>query len=132
MKYYNRDRGSTVMGTTGSVLIDGTGYEVYDLKGNKTGEASLGQALPSSDLVGHEAMTDAHFANLIAAIRTGEKLNAPVSIGNVSVTILQLSNIAWEVNRELHLNPTDGKIQNDPEAMKMWGREYEKGWAPHL
>jgi len=77
-------------------------------------------------------MTDAHFANFIAAIRTGEKLNAPVSIGNVSVTILQLSNIAWEVNRELRINPTDGKILNDPEAMKMWGREYEKGWAPHL
>ena len=20
----------------------------------------------------------------------------------------------------------------DPEAMKKWGREYEKGWAPHI
>ncbi|MGD0733415.1 MAG: Gfo/Idh/MocA family oxidoreductase [Terracidiphilus sp.] len=132
MKYYNRDRGSIIQGTTGAVLIDGTGYELYDLKGNKTGGASVGQALPSSDLVGHEEMTDAHFANLIAAIRTGQKLNSPVSIGNVSVTILQLSNIAWEVNRELRLHPADGKILNDPEAMKMWGREYEKGWAPHL
>jgi hypothetical protein len=46
--------------------------------------------------------------------------------------MLQLSNIAWEVNRELHLDPKDGRIQKDPEAMKMWGREYEKGWAPHV
>jgi hypothetical protein len=44
--------------------------------------------------------------------------------------MLQLSNIAWEVNRELHLDTKDGRIQNDPEAMKMWGREYEKGWEP--
>jgi hypothetical protein len=77
-------------------------------------------------------MTDAHFANFIAAIRNGDKLNAPINVGNVSVTMLQLSNIAWEVNRELRLDPNTGKIQNDSEAMKMWSREYEKGWAPHV
>jgi hypothetical protein len=53
-------------------------------------------------------------------------------VGNVAVTMLQLSNIAWTVNRELRLDPADGKIQNDHEAMKMWGREYEKGWAPKV
>jgi hypothetical protein len=77
-------------------------------------------------------MTDAHFANFIAGIRKGEKLNAPVSEGNIAVTMLQLSNIAWEVNRELQLDPKNGHIQGDPEAMKMWHREYEKGWEPHL
>ena len=49
-------------------------------------------------------MTDVHFANFIAGIRKGEKLNAPVAVGNVAVTMLQLSNIAWEVNRELRLD----------------------------
>jgi hypothetical protein len=77
-------------------------------------------------------MTDRHFANFIAGIQKGEKLRAPVSIGNVSVTTLQLSNIAWEVSRELHLDPTDGKIKNDPDAMKLWSRTYEKGWAPKI
>jgi hypothetical protein len=77
-------------------------------------------------------MTDAHFANFIAAIQTGAKLNQPVAQGNVAVTMLQLSNIAWEVNRELRLNTADGKVIDDPAAMKMWGREYEKGWAPHV
>jgi hypothetical protein len=77
-------------------------------------------------------MTDTHFANFIAAIRKGDKLNAPVSVGNVAVTMLQLSNIAWEVGRALDLDATDGHIQHDAEAMKMWEREYEKGWAPHL
>jgi hypothetical protein len=77
-------------------------------------------------------MTDAHFANFIAGIRKGEKLNSPVSVGNVAVTMLQLSNIAWEVNRELASGHRGRTIQGDPEAMKMWGREYEKGWAPHV
>ena len=30
MKYYGRDRGSVIMGTTGSVLVDRDGYEIYD------------------------------------------------------------------------------------------------------
>jgi len=32
----------------------------------------------------------------------------------------------------LHLDAQDGRIQGDPEAMKMWGREYEDGWAPRV
>jgi predicted dehydrogenase len=132
MKYYGRDRGSTIMGTTGTVLVDRDGYEIYDLKGNKTSEFRLPTNTSSGDLVGADSMTDAHFANFIAGIRKGERLNAPISEGNVAVTMLQLSNIAWEVQRELQLDPRNGHIQGDPEAMKMWQREYEKGWEPHL
>jgi predicted dehydrogenase len=132
MRVYNRDRGSAIMGTEGTALIDRDGYEIFDLKGNKTSEFKTGKQTSSADLTGRDSMTDAHFANFIAAIKTGEKLRAPVAVGNVAVTMLQLSNVAWEVNRELHLDTADGKIRNDAEAMKMWGREYEKGWAPHL
>jgi predicted dehydrogenase len=132
MKYYNRDRGSTIVGTTGTVLVDRDGYEIYDLKGNKTSEVKTGKATSSSDLTGRDSMTDLHFANFIAGIRKGEKLNAPIAVGNVAVTMLQLSNVAWEVNRELCLDTKTGKIQDDAHAMKYWGREYEKGWAPHL
>jgi predicted dehydrogenase len=132
MKFYNRDRGSAIMGTTGSVVVDRDGYEIYDLKGNKTSEFKTGSATSSADTTGRDSMTDMHFANFIAGIRKGEKLHSPVSVGNVAVTMLQLSNVAWEVKRELHLDPGNGQIQNDPAAMKLWGREYEKGWAPHL
>jgi len=132
MKYYGRDRGVAIMATKGSVLVDRNGYEIYDLEGKKTSEFKTGGATSSSDTLGRDSMTDAHFANFIAAIQKGEKLNAPIDVGNVSVTILQVSNIAWEVNRELHLDTKDGRIQNDAEAMKMWSREYEKGWEPRL
>jgi predicted dehydrogenase len=132
MKFYGRDRGCAIMGTTGTVVLDRDGYEIYDLGGKKTSEYKAGSSTSSSDTVGRDSMTDAHFANFIAGIRKGDKLNSPVSVGNVTVTMLQLSNIAWEVQRELHLDTKDGSILNDAEAMKMWGREYEKGWAPHL
>jgi predicted dehydrogenase len=132
MKYYGRDRGSTIMGTTGTVLVDRDGYEIYDLKGNKTSEVKSGDTTSTADLIGRDSMTDAHFENFIAGIRKGKKLNAPISVGNIAVTMLQLSNVAWDVNRELHLDPKNGHILGDPEAMKMWGREYEKGWALHI
>jgi len=133
MKFYGRDRGSTVMGTTGTVLVDRDGYEVYDLKGKMTNEFKVAKTTTSSsDTIGRDSMTDLHFANFIAGIRKGEKLNAPIAVGNVAVTMLQLSNVAWEVNRELNLDTKDGRIQNDAEAMKLWKREYEKGWEPHV
>ena len=132
MKLYGRDRGATIMGTTGSVLVDRDGYEIYDLKGKKTSESKSGLKTLSADLIGRDSMTDAHFANFIAAIRKGEKLNAPIAVGNVTVTMLQLSNVAWELNRELQVNTSNGRVEDDPEAMKMWGREYEKGWAPEI
>ena len=132
MKYYGRDRGSTISGTDGTVLVDRDGYEIYDLKGKKTSEFKAGSKTSSFDLIGSDSMTEAHFANFIAGIQRGEKLHAPIAEGNVVCTMLQLSNIAWEVNRELALDPKDGRIQNDPDAMKLWQRDYEPGWAPQI
>ena len=132
MKFYGRDRGATIMGTNGSVLVDRDGYELYDLAGKKKSEFKAGSQTSSADTVGRDSMTDMHFANFISAIRKGDKLNAPISVGNVAVTMLQLSNIAWEMNRELHLDTKDGRIHDDPEAMKLWSREYETGLAPKI
>ena len=73
-------------------------------------------------------MTDAHFANFIAAIHGTEKLHSPVEIANVSVTMLLLSNIAWRVDRALHIDPETGHVRDDAEAMKDWARTYEPGW----
>jgi predicted dehydrogenase len=128
MKVYGRDRGSVIHGTKGAVLVDREGYEVYDWNGKKIDEFTTGKENSSSDLLSRDSMTDLHFENLINGIRTGEPLHSPIVIANVSVTILQLSNIAWFVNRELNLDTNTGHILKDPEAMKMWSREYEKGW----
>jgi hypothetical protein len=132
MKYYGRDRGAAINGTTGTVVVDRDGYEIYDLKGKMTAQFQAAHNSTSADLVGRDSMTDTHFANFIAGIQKGEKLKQPIAQGNVAVTMLQLSNIAWETKRELHLNTKDGKVLNDPEAMTFWDRTYEEGWAPHL
>jgi predicted dehydrogenase len=132
MKFYGRDRGSCIMGTTGSVIVDRGGYEVYDLDGRKINEVKASQASSSADLVGADSMTDLHFANFIDGIQHGARLNAPVSVGNVAVTMLQLSNVAWELKRELLLDTSNAHVENDPAAMKLWNRQYQPGWAPQV
>ncbi|HEV2462757.1 MAG TPA: Gfo/Idh/MocA family oxidoreductase [Acidobacteriaceae bacterium] len=134
MKMYHRDRGSSILGTKGSVLVDRDGYEVYDLDGRKTDEFRIAKTATSSgDLIGRDSMTNAHFKNFIDGVTKGEQLHSSIEIGNVAVTMLQLANISWSVQRELKLNPTEGgKIVGDHEAMKGWGREYQKGWEPKV
>jgi hypothetical protein len=77
-------------------------------------------------------MTDMHFANLIDAIRTGAPLRQPIAQGNVSVTLMQLSNISYFTQRTLRIDTASGAIQNDPEAEAMTRRTYEKGWEPKV
>jgi hypothetical protein len=69
---------------------------------------------------------------MIAAVQKGERLNSPIEVGNVAVTMLQLANYAWETNRTLKLDPANGHILGDPEAENMTRREYEKGWEPKI
>ncbi len=128
MNVYGRDRGSVIMGTKGSVVIDRAGYDVYDWKGKQIDTYRTGSHTATTDIVGADNMTDAHFANFIAAIRGEEKLNSPIPVANVTVTMLLLSNIAWFVNRRLRISTETAHILDDPEAMKLWGRTYEKGW----
>jgi predicted dehydrogenase len=134
IKYMGQNAGLAVTGTTGSVFIygdGGSGYEVFDIKGESRG-VFKDDATQFYDKFDGDVATAAHFANLIAAIRKGDKLHAPISEGNIVVTMLQLSNISWELNRELRLDVKNGKIENDPQAMAHWARAYEHGWAPHL
>jgi len=131
-RYYGRDRGATILGTEGSVLIDRGGYQVYTLNDKMTDEFKAGKTASTEDLRSIDSMTTAHFKNLINAIRAGEQLRAPIADANISVTMLLLSNIAWKMNRALHLDKQNGHILNDPEAMAMWGRKYQKGWEPKV
>ena len=97
------------------MLVDRDGYEIYDLKGKKTERVQGRQRRRSRPILRARLHDRSHFANFIAGIRKGEKLNAPIAVGNVSVTMLQLSNIAWEVNRELHARH---RGRQDPERCR--------------
>jgi predicted dehydrogenase len=129
---YGRSRGATIHGTEGTVLVDRDGYQIFSLDDKLVGEFATSQTTTTRDLQSIDTMTTRHFANLLAAIRQGEPLRAPIEEGNISVTMLHLSNIAWKLDRALHLDPRTGRVLGDAEAMAMWKREYEKGWEPRV
>ena len=127
-EYYGRSRGSTIHGTEGTVLIDRSGYQVFTLNDKLIDEYKTKEKTTTQDLQSINTMTTKHFQNLINGIRVGENLHSPIEEGNISVTMLQLSNIAWKLNRTLQLNKENGHILDDNKAMELWRREYEKGW----
>jgi hypothetical protein len=73
-----------------------------------------------------------HFNNFVDGIRGDAKNNSPIDEGHKSVLLCHLANIAQRTGRTLHCDPKNGHILNDTGAMKLWRREYEKGWEPKI
>ena len=133
MPIYGRERGVAVHGTEGTLIIDRDGYEVHDLKGKSLKEWQVPKAArtSSSDTVGRDGMTDAHFRNWLDAIRTGSKLDQPIDDAAISVGTLLMANIAYDLKKELKVSET-GAFINDPAATAKRRRTYEKGWEPTI
>jgi predicted dehydrogenase len=121
-------RGVMVHGTEGSALLDDNAYTIFDKKNKVVKKVEAQDGASASGL----PLDTLHVANFMDAIRKGTPVTCPVEEAHKSTGILQLGNIAQRVGRTLHCDVTNGHIQNDPEAMKLWSREYEKGWEPRV
>lgn len=135
-KIEGEDRGIIFYGEGGSLRTGGDSYKIYDLEGKlikdvgpKTQEASVQGRNTASVSLGMDSM---HVADFLDACRNNRRPNCDVEIGHKSIVGMQLSNVAWRLGRELHLNPQNGHILNDKEAQAMWTRTYEPGWAPKI
>ena len=122
--------GVTFHGEQGSLLIDGDGYTLYDLKGTVVEEVKTDPGAVTSQ-VGPAVRLDAlHTANFVDGIRGKAPLATPIAGGHVSTMMAHLGNIAWKTGHALTCDPATGRIAGDADAMKLWAREYEPGWAP--
>src|SRR5881396_2219546 len=127
---YGRERGTAILGTTGSVVMDRDGYTVYDLKGKVVKQSLAAQPGDGLNTHADDDMTVLHIANFVDAIRTGAALHQPIEEGAKSVLLGHLGNIAQSTGRALRTDPKSGHIVGDDEAMRFWQREYARGWAP--
>ncbi len=127
---YGRSRGTAILGTTGSVVMDRDGYVVYDLKNAVIKQNLATQAGDGLNISSDDDMTRLHIENFVAAIRTGAALRQPIEEGAKSVLLCHLGNIAQWTGRALRIDPATGHIQGDDAAMAYWQREYAPGWAP--
>ncbi|WP_281166914.1 hypothetical protein [Segetibacter koreensis] len=61
-------------------------------------------------------------------MRKGTKVNSDIVSGHQSTLLVQLGNITLRSGHTLHIDPQNGHILNDNEAMKYWSPEYQPGW----
>jgi len=131
-KFYDRGRGTTIHGTDGTVILDRNGYSAFDKKGKLFKQILEREQSATTDTVGVGALDLIHMENFAGAILHGDRLNSPVEEGVKSNMICHLGNIAQKYGKTLETDGGSGKILNDPQAMELWGRTYEKGWQPSV
>jgi predicted dehydrogenase len=121
-------------GETGSLLIEsGNAYKIFDLRSKLVKEVKNDIVANALDRTGPGMELDAlHIRNFFDAIKRGVKLNSDILSGHQSTLLVQLGNISQRTGRALKVDPNNGRILNDKEAMKLWSREYEKGWEPKI
>lgn len=132
----NNVEGSSVgvifYGDKGALKINGgNNYTIYDLKGNVEKEVKHGETVDARDAGDPSKNLDAyHINNFFDGIRNGTPVRSDIEGGHKSTLLCQLGNIAQRVGRSLDINPENGHILNNEEAMKYWSREYQPGWEP--
>jgi predicted dehydrogenase len=124
--------GVSFHGENGTLELLDNSYKIYD-NANKL----IKSAEPTSNTVVDQRgagfdMDIAHFTNFTNAITKGEKQISPYQEIVKSVILCHLGNISYRTGRSLDIDQSSGRILNDKAAMKLWGREYEKGWEPKL
>jgi predicted dehydrogenase len=123
-------RGVIFYGEKGTIVYPGANsYKIFDEANKLVLEVKDDTPFdPGNKVSPTELLDGLHLANFCEAIRGKEKINAPILEGHKSTLLPQLGNIAYRVGRSLHCDPVNGHILNDKEAMKLWSREYAKGW----
>ncbi len=126
-KTYGSDRGTVIYGSNGSVYVDRDGYRLYNRDGKMIKESKASGNEAGTALGGGGDMTTRHVVNFFEAIRGKEKQNSPIDEGAKSTHLCHLANISYRTNKSFAVDTKTGHIR-DKEAMKLWSREYEKGW----
>lgn len=123
--------GTAFYGETGTLFIGGGNeYRIVDLQGKTVKDVRSDLKFEEGNLLNPSEQLDAfHFQNWFDAIRKGTRLNSGIVDACISTQLVQLGNISQRVGRSLRIDTTNGRILGDRQAMKLFIREYEKGWG---
>lgn len=130
---YGMDRGSIIYGSKATAIINRNGYKVFDLAGKLILEKKSEDIAQTTQPGGAGGMDGLHIMNFVNTIRgTAPEQHQPISEGAKSTLLGHLANISTRVNAHLDIDESNGRIIKNRDAMKLWSRDYEKGWEPKL
>ena len=107
--------GISIHGDKGTILFTGDAWQVR----GGVGEGASGK--PKGDMV------RVHQQNFIDSIRGDAKPNAEIEIGHKSTILCHLGNLAYRTGKTLKFDART-ETTDSPEANKLLGREYRKGF----
>ena len=127
-------RGFIIYGDKGTLVnLGNDDYKIFDYDKNLIKEVKTSGGGNGSNTISATGNLDSlHFATFVDAVRGNRKVISTIEEGHKSVLLCHLANISQRLGRSLHCDPANGHILNDAEAMKLWKREYEKGWEPKV
>jgi predicted dehydrogenase len=127
-------RGFVVYGDKGTLLNYGNDdYKIFDANNKLIKEVKTAVHNDGTNTISATGNLDFyHFNNFVDSIRGATTISSPIDEGHKSVLLCHLANIAHRTGHTLKCNPVNGHILNDGMAMKLWKREYEKGWEPKI
>ena len=128
---FDRGRGTATYGTKGTLVLDRDGYVVFDLKGKvvkQNIEPKRGNGL---DLVGDDAATlSAHGELRRRRFAPAKRFARPSPTASRRTCSATSATSRSSPAARCKIDPANGHIVGDAEAMKLWSRTYEPGWAP--
>lgn len=132
MKPERPGRGVTLYGEKGTIELSRNDYKLYDLGGRPIKIEYEKELSLLTDTQGIGSLDVAHVGNFFDAIRKGTTLTAPIADASISTHLCHLGNLAQDAGHTLQIDPANGKVTNDAQVLKQWGRTYEKGWEPKI
>jgi predicted dehydrogenase len=112
--------GMAFYGDKGALLTEGSGYKILEPDGKTRTEVK------GSD------SQEPHLRNFLDCVRSGGRPNADIEEGFKSTLLCHLGNIAYRTSKTLKLDPATHRIVDEPEAAKLWQRDYRPGWEPKV
>jgi predicted dehydrogenase len=130
----NRSRGVIFHGENGSLHTGDNSYTIYDNKNKlvKDVKSEIVVTEGVNTTSPGEELDAVHVLNFLENIRNNRKPFADALTGHKSTLWMQLGNISQRVGHTLNIDPANGHIVDDKDAMKYWSRDYEKGWEPNV
>ncbi|HUG18298.1 MAG TPA: Gfo/Idh/MocA family oxidoreductase [Planctomycetaceae bacterium] len=108
--------GIAFYGSEGSMILGSGGYKIY----NKADKEIESEPAAEREL--------AHLGNFLDCLESRERPNADIEVCHKSTNLCHLANIAYRTRSTLRWDGEKEEFLDNPEANKLLGRDYRKGY----
>jgi predicted dehydrogenase len=109
-----RHTGVAFYGDRGTLVVDRSGWKVYDRDETLTAPAS--------------ELRRAHLEDFFDAVRTRRPPNCDLQTGLVSSGLCHLGNVSYRLGREVRFDPLTETCLDDPQAQRLLSADYRLPW----